>query len=216
MSAVFGYLLAVLAALVGMALAWRLVSRWRHLPCPSSLSWFVENRLMERVAGSALLLERAGVAPGMRVLDVGCGPGRLTLPAARRVGPSGEVVGLDIQPEMLRRVRDRAAAAGLANVRLVEAPAGAGRVGERDAFDRALLVTVLGEIPDRAAALAEIFAAPEPGGVLSVTEVLPDPHYQRPATVRRLGEAAGFQVGERFGHLGAFTLNLAKPGGDAG
>jgi hypothetical protein len=34
-----------------MTPACRLVSRWRHLPCPSSLSWLVENRLMERVAG---------------------------------------------------------------------------------------------------------------------------------------------------------------------
>ena len=56
-------------------------------------------------------------------------------------------------------------------------------------FDRALLVTVLGEIPDRDAALRAIFDALKPGGILSITEILRDPHYQRRTTVLRL--AAG-------------------------
>jgi ubiquinone/menaquinone biosynthesis C-methylase UbiE len=111
---------------------------------------------------------------------------------------------------MLRRARERAAAAGLANVRFLEAAAGAGAI-ERGAFDRAILVTVLGEIPNRAAALAEIFAALKPGGVLAVTEILPDPHYQRESTVRRLAAAAGFRAGPRLGPWWAFTLNLVRP-----
>ena len=204
-------LFAVVAAVVGVGVVWRLLSRRYRLPCPSALAWLVEEGgMMDRVAGGRLLLDRLGVEPGMKVLDVGCGSGRLILPAARRVGPTGEVLAVDVQPAMLRRAGKRAAAAGLDNVRFLDAAAGGGAI-ERDAFDRALLVTVLSEIPDRKAALAEIFAALKPGGVLSVTEILPDPHYQREATVRRLGEAAGFRAGARLGPRWAYTLNLVKP-----
>ena len=59
---------------------WRLVSRRRSLPCPYWLIPLLENPYMNAVAGSALLLDRAQVSQGMKVLDVGCGPGRITLP----------------------------------------------------------------------------------------------------------------------------------------
>lgn len=65
---------------------------------------------------SEQLLRAAGLAPGMRVLDVGCGPGDLTIIAARMVGPRGEVVGLDRSPEVLALAQLRAAREGLANL----------------------------------------------------------------------------------------------------
>jgi ubiquinone/menaquinone biosynthesis C-methylase UbiE len=165
---------------------------------------------MRALAGSSTLLDRMGLAAGMRLLDVGCGPGRVTLPAAQRVGPGGSVVAMDIQPAMLREVAKRVAASGLTNVQTVLVGAGHGQL-ERDSFDRALLVTVVGEIPEPEPAFREIHTALKPGGVLSVTEVFPDPHYQSRRTVRRLAEKAGFQPGESFGHFLAFTLNFVKP-----
>jgi ubiquinone/menaquinone biosynthesis C-methylase UbiE len=206
--------LLVVAVLVGIVVAvslvWRGTSRSRPLPCPTWLTWALENPLMNAVAGADLLLDRAGVTAGMRVLDVGCGPGRIAIPAARRVGHAGHVTALDLQPGMLRTVETRAQAAGLSHLRTLHAAAGAGRLPE-ESYDRAVLVTVLGEIPDRAAALAEIFGALVPGGVLSVTEVIPDPHYQSRTVVRRFGEAAGFRVAAEFGTWLAFTINLKKP-----
>jgi len=82
-------------------------------------------------------------------------------------------------------------------------------------FDRALLVTVLGEIPDRVAALQEIRGSLKPGGLLSVTEVFPDPHYQRRDTVRQLAQQAGLEVRETYGTWRAHTTNLARPAEDA-
>ncbi|MBV9542993.1 MAG: class I SAM-dependent methyltransferase, partial [Chloroflexi bacterium] len=67
----------------------------------------------------ALLLE-AGIGPGMRVLDVGCGPGDVSLLAAQRVGPTGEVVGLDINDRVLELARARAAASGATQVRFIQ------------------------------------------------------------------------------------------------
>lgn len=188
----------------------RFTARQRPLPCPFWLSWLLENPFMNSVAGAEAILDRLAVEPGMKLLDVGCGPGRLTIPAAHRVGAEGEVTALDIQPEMLRRVQKKLDAAALTNVRLVRAGAGEGKVG-RDKFDRALLVTVLGEIPDRKAALLEIFQALKPGGILSTTEVLPDPDFQTPGTVRRLAFEVGFKEQAYFGGFPAFTLQLQRP-----
>ena len=61
----------------------------------------------------ALALERAALAPGERVLDVGCGCGATTLDIARAVGERGRVTGIDVSAPMLARARARAAGAGL-------------------------------------------------------------------------------------------------------
>ena len=206
---------AALGLAAAGTLGWRFAARRRRLPCPAWLAWILENPYTDAVAGSGTLLDRAGVGPGMRVLDAGSGPGRLTIPAAERVGPAGEVVALDVQGAMLARVRHRAAARGLLNVRtaLGGIESGPGVPGvQAGTFDGALLVAVLGEVPGREAAMRALHAALKPGGVLSVTEVIPDPHYQRIRTVRRLGETAGFRLDRAYAARLAFTLNFRKPG----
>jgi len=146
----------------------------------------------------------------MRVLDIGCGPGRLTIPAARQVGPQGEVVAIDIQPGMLLHAQEKAQAADLNNIRFLQIGMGDGKL-EIGLADCALLVTVLGEIPDRDAALREVFVALKPGGILSITEIVFDPHFQSRDTVLRLAGAVGFREKAFFGNRIAFTLNLEKP-----
>jgi SAM-dependent methyltransferase len=66
---------------------------------------------------------RAALKHGGKALDVGCGCGATTLALAERVGPAGSVVGLDLSAPMLSRARERAAAAGLSNLRFVQADA---------------------------------------------------------------------------------------------
>jgi ubiquinone/menaquinone biosynthesis C-methylase UbiE len=188
-----------------------LIRRWYpRMPCPSSLSFLLENPFMNRVAGAQVMLNRADVAPGMRVLDVGCGPGRITLPAAQRVGSDGEVVALDIQPAMLQRVREKLEEQKVTSVRLLLAGVGEGKT-KPESFDRALLVTVLGEIPDKTAALREIYQSLKPGGILAITEVFPDPDIQTPGTIRKLAQETGFVVDSKMGRFSAFTMNLIKP-----
>ena len=199
----------VLAALAAIVLVVSAVSRHQSLPCPSWLVPLLENPYMNRVAGAMLLLGRAGVAPSMHVLDAGCGPGRLTIPAARTVGPTGRVTALDLQPRMLEKLRARLEAEGVENVDTVQAGLGAAGLPSAT-FDVALLVTVLGEIPDKLAALREIRQSLKPGGILSITEVMPDPHYQSLARVRDLAHDAGLNPVQVFGTRLAFTVNLRK------
>jgi SAM-dependent methyltransferase len=207
--------LTVLFGLIALGLilvfAWRFASRRYLLPCPFWLRWLVEfDNPFTETNRTGVIIEHLNLQPGMRVLDIGCGPGRLTIPIATEVGPLGEVTAVDIQPGMLRRVKQKAQAASLKNIQSLQAGAGEAKLPHSQA-DRALLVSVLGEIPDREAALNEIFEALKPGGILSVTEVIYDPHFQGRATVLRLAGNAGFREHGFYGNKYSFTLNLEKP-----
>lgn len=199
-----------LAAAALASVAFLLKQRRSPVPLPPFLTFLIENPITEVFIGVPVLLERLDLAPGMKVLDAGCGPGRLTVSIARVVGSEGRVVALDSQPAMLRKLEKKLDAGGLTNVRAVQGELGEGTLDEDD-FDRVLLVAVLGEVRNRAAMLRELYAALKPGGTLSVTEVLGDPDYRRPATVRREVEAAGFRLVERFGGFPAYSLGFEKP-----
>jgi SAM-dependent methyltransferase len=212
MTSIVMIILGLMGLVLMIALGWRLVSRRASLPCPTWLGWMVElENPIFRAHNTREIIRHLDLQGGMKVLDFGCGPGRLAIPAAREVGPGGEVTAVDLQPGMLRRAQERAKAAGINNIRFVQAGAGEGKLG-RGVYDRALLVTVLGEIPDQTGALMELFGALKPGGILSVMEIVADPHFQSAGTVRRLAGAAGFREKGFYGNRFAFTINLEKPG----
>ncbi len=207
------------AAMAALASSFFFVLRQRRRPTPLSprLFFLVENPLTGAFVGAPLLVGRLGLTPGMKVLDAGCGPGRLTVPLAKAVGPGGRVVALDGQPAMLGKLEGRLQAEGVKNVRPLlgelgeGAPLGEGTpVGEEGGFDRAVLAMVLGEARDRAGALRELHGALRRGGVLSVTEIFGDPHHLGASTVLKEAEAAGFRLVGRFGSFPAYTLNFEK------
>jgi len=189
---------------------WRLISNRISLPCPSWLGWMVEmDNPFTKTNRASVIIDLSDLQPGMKVLDAGCGPGRLSIPAAKAIGPQGEITALDLQSGMLARVQEKAHAAGLTNIQLVQAGLGEGKL-EKNTYDRAMLVTVLGEIPEQEAALKEILAALKPGGLLSVTEVIFDPHFQSRASVQRLANSVGFREVGFFGKRLAYTMHFEK------
>jgi len=188
MTAVLGILLVLAALLLGLALA-----------------WFLGIAALDRFVLTHLALKE-----GMTVVDVGCGDGRLSLQMAKRVGSSGEVLGVDMRPWRIRRAVQRAQAADAKQVHFTRATVGEGGLSPLH-FDQAVLVAVLGEMADQQAALAELFQAIKPGGVAGITEVVLDPHYQNRQHVRALAEAAGFRVSACPGNWLAFLMLLKKP-----
>jgi ubiquinone/menaquinone biosynthesis C-methylase UbiE len=195
--------LAAASVAVAAAAVW-----WRRNPsaCPYSQRFWVEapHPLITRARLREILEPR----PGERVLEIGPGTGYYTLDLAEWVGPGGSVEILDVQQEMLDHTIRRARERGLWNVNPTLADARELEARD-DSFDAAILVTVLGEIPDQDAALREIARVLRPGGRLVVGELIGDPHMVTLGSLRRRAEAAGLRferrVGPKIGYFARFA-----------
>lgn len=135
----------------------RMAPTWREL----------EDRL-EQVSAhpGELAMDRAGLRPGQRVVDLGCGLGRTTLELAARVGPGGEATGVDISAGMLEAARERAERLGVANVEFVHADVQVHDLGTAR-FDAAYSRFGVMFFTDPVAAFGNVRDAMAPGGTLS-------------------------------------------------
>ena len=108
------------------------------------------------------MLDLAGVAPGNRALDVGCGSGEQTVLVAHRVGATGHVLAIDIAAPMIAATEKTLAVAGLTNVstRVCSAEA----LTDDTLFDTAISRLVLMLIPDPLAAVRAVWTVLRPGG----------------------------------------------------
>ncbi len=127
----------------------------------ATASGYDANRAI-RACGQRLL-ELVALQPGERVLDVACGTGNLSLPAAQGVGPTGRVVGVDLTPGMLEEAKSKARGLGLSNIDL--------RVGDAErldledaSFDVVLCGLGIMFVPDPQAAATEWLRVLRPGG----------------------------------------------------
>lgn len=116
-----------------------------------------------------MIFDAAGIRPGMRVLDLGCGAGDVAFVAADLVGPDGSVVGVDRSADALARARLRAQQRGLAQVEFVEGdvhdPAPGGP------FDAMVGRLLLMYVPDPAAVLRQQATVLRPGGLVVPIEI---------------------------------------------
>jgi len=116
------------------------------------------------------MLLKAGLAPGMRVLDVGCGAGDVSFLAAKLVGPQGAVIGVDKAPEAIGYAQGRAQAAGLQNVRFIAADLAHFQL-DGEPVDALIGRLVLMYFPDPAAVLRRLLTFVKPGGIVAFQEL---------------------------------------------
>ena len=110
----------------------------------------------------------AGVGPGMRVLDIGCGSGDVSLTVAELVGPDGHVVGVDRGSKAVETARRKTRDLGVENVRFETCEIH--EIDRPEAFDALVGRFVLMHQPDPAAALAAAVRSVRPGGVVVMIE----------------------------------------------
>ncbi|MCJ7604463.1 MAG: class I SAM-dependent methyltransferase, partial [Dehalococcoidales bacterium] len=110
----------------------------------------------------------AGIKPGSRVLDFGCGPGGYILPLAKLVGPSGEIIALDVNRLALRYVENIAFKNHLKNVRTVRSGLKTGLPD--NSVDTVLLYDVFHQLSGPDAVLEELARVLKPEGQLSVSD----------------------------------------------
>jgi ubiquinone/menaquinone biosynthesis C-methylase UbiE len=145
------------------------------------------------------LLRQAGLKPGMRVLDIGCGAGDVTFLAARLVGPDGFVTGIDQSAEAVERAEQRAREAGLGNVAFVVGDAG-------DLLDEPIVDAVIGRlvvmyVPDASEFLRRLSQCLKPGGIMVFQEL--DMAGRTSLPPAPLLELTGDRVQETLSRLGA-------------
>jgi ubiquinone/menaquinone biosynthesis C-methylase UbiE len=124
----------------------------------------------EYEASARWLLDAVRIRPGSRVLDVGCGPIGILGLLAERVGPDGEVVGLERESRFADMARREVQRLGLANVTIVEADALHSGL-ERESFDLVHERLVLVNVPERGRLLSEMLALTAPGGAIALEDI---------------------------------------------
>ena len=180
-----------------------------------------EERLIQQSqlydAVTRRFLTEAGIGSGMMALDIGCGPGDVSLTAAELVGERGSVLGVDLNPAILETARSRAGEAGLTNVEFIAGDARTLDLG--GGFDALIGRLVLMYMADPAEALQQLATRVRPGGVVAFQEVDFTPYLQMhrpdtPVANKLIDWALG--VFERSGAHVAMGFDLYRTFVDAG
>ncbi len=153
--------------------------------CPAAMSGILDNFLRRRLQNPHEILKNH-VKEGMVVLDLGCGPGYFTIPAAKLVGNSGKVIAADLQEEMLGKVKKKISGTELEN-RIVLHKTLPDKIGLSGSLDFALAIYMLHEIPDAGALLGEIYSHLNSGGLLFYAE--PKIHVSKKVFKKTVDEA---------------------------
>ena len=216
MEPILTFMSVILAIAVGVMLIWlfplKLVTRLRRKfgktsPCSFRFAWALDLRFRRWIY--RFIVDRLDLRCGMIVVEIGAGTGNFVESAARRVGPTGKVIAVDLQPEMIVKLDRRIRLSGITNVETHVADAK--ELPLQDAsVDYAFFIAALGEIADPQRALDEVHLVLKQGGVVSITEDFFDPDYNWPSETVRLISRAGFEATERFGTFWLYTLNGRK------
>lgn len=176
---------------------------------PASEARMLLNPLRRLVQPPRRIVAALDPRPDWRVLELGCGPGYFSFELLRRL-PRGRVCLFDLQTGMLELAGKRLREGGFGNFERVQGDVTALPYRD-DSFDGALLVTVLGEVPDPGACLGEVRRVLKPGGRLAISEVRGDADFNPPGWTRATGEAAGLEFIRMRGIRWNYTMTFRNP-----
>ena len=163
------------------------------------ISLMHDNPLLPYFRNPQRLLKAAGLKPGQKVLEVGCGPGFFTIPAAKMVGEEGFVYAVDVHPLAIEKVKEKIEREGIKNITPILTNASNTGLPDRSIdiafiFGLRYIAGGLGNV------IAEIHRILKPGGVLSFEKTK--------GSAKKLiaeVERGGFVYSGREGRLFLFT-----------
>ncbi len=172
---------------------------------PHQMTWFLQLPGRGLILSAQTVAQRLPVAPDAHVLEVGPGSGYYSVQVAQRV-PDGHLTLVDVQQPMLDKTAATLRAAGVDHFTPCLSDGGALPFPDAS-FDAIFLVTVFGEIEQRASFLREAARVLKPEGVLSISEHHPDPDFEPASAVAACVRDFGFTPAEPLGWRWAYTLN---------
>lgn len=140
----------------------------KHRVCPVTLAGSLDNRIRRWLQNPRKILEPY-VREGMKVLDIGCGPGFFSIELAQMVGKSGRVIALDLQEGMLRKLRDKIQGTKIEE-RITLHKCEKNSFGLSELVDFALAFYMVHEILDQERFLNDIKSVLKPNGQVLIVE----------------------------------------------
>lgn len=174
----------------------------------------LENGLRRALQGPEKLLGEIGVREGMVLLDVGCGYGYLSIPAAKTVGPTGLVYAVDNDERKVMRLARKAEVMGLKNLRPIRSEAWRLDGVPREGVDVAVMLYSLHHFERVRESLEEAWRRLKRGGRLFVYEPIKSRfagHGTVADEVLELGSELGYEVGSLRRGVLTYRLELVRP-----
>jgi ubiquinone/menaquinone biosynthesis C-methylase UbiE len=177
--------------------------------CPWWVGYLLANPL-RRIFENPDKLVAPFVCNGMTVIDYGCGMGFFTIPLARLVGPSGQVIAVDIQEKMLNGLRRKAQRTGLSD-RMTLLAAGSEQEIKEDSVDFVTALYVIHEIGDPPAFFIDMCRVMKPGAKILMLEPrfhVAEKEFRRSV---EMAEATGLVLTGAFDSSRSLSVVLSKP-----
>ncbi len=189
----------------------RIIRKLYKFPIPGFFTKLIDNAWRRKVIQNPkVVAERLKLESGMNVLEVGPGKGNYTKAISERIMPEGKVYAIDIQEYVINKLKERVEREEIPNI--VPMVDDAYKLSfENESFDRIISIACLPEIPDPIKVLKEFKRVLKPNGIISLSELLPDPDYPLRRTEKKWARRAGLEFIEDFGNWFVYQLNFGKP-----
>lgn len=187
----------------------RLVRHFYKFPIPAFMVALIDNPLRRKIHPPSEMPLRHELKPGMRVLEVGPGNGTYSVGTAEYLGVTGRLITLDIQPAVIRKVKDRACCDRFTTIEGIIADVHH-LPFKHSAFDAVFMIAVIGEIPKPQSAIVEFARVLSPAGTLAFSEVLFDPDYPLFQTLEKWAGQAHLQIRQKTGNFITYTALFEK------
>jgi ubiquinone/menaquinone biosynthesis C-methylase UbiE len=188
----------------------RIIRRYYKFPVPAFMTRLIDNPIRRKlIQKPENIAKRMNLKPGITVLEIGPGKGSYTKEVANNVLPNGIIYAVDIQESVINHLKKRIEKEKITNI-IPKIDDAYNLSFEDNSIDRVLMISCLPEIPDPIRVLKEVKRVLKPNGLLTLSEMLPDPDYPRKKTEKKWANEAGLELDDQFGNWFVYQLNFKK------